>query len=45
MKHLRLREKNKNRGKLINKIQQVEAVSTPAFNVPSNNRESCIRIN
>ena len=45
MENLRFREKYKNWGKLVNKIQQVEAVSTPAFNVPSNNRESCIRIN
>ena len=44
MEHLRLREKNKNRGKLINKIQQVEAVTTPAFNVPSNNWDICISI-
>ena len=39
MENLGFREKNKNRGKLVNKIQQVEAVSTPAFNVPSNNWE------
>ena len=39
MENLGLREKNKNRGKLVNKIQQVEAVSAPAFNVPSNNWE------